>query len=140
MRTQVVVLNGVALIGGNGWYGTPNTENYMYEVKKEIQRFEDIAYLAKTIEQLQLHVDVKTVVLVTSSVPCPEMFFGEEPDNILEQVALTEILNKDTEKKIKHWVYGTYEMANATLSGIQFISNPCNGKSPYYAKSINLQF
>ena len=45
-----------------------------------------------------------------------------------------------SEKKIKYWAYGSYEMANANLSGIQFISNPRNGKNPYYAKSINLQF
>lgn len=138
LRTQVVVLNGVALIGGNGWYGTPDTENYMYEVKKEIQRFEDIAYLAKTIEQLQLHVDVKTVVLVTSSAPCPEMFFGEEPDNILEQVALTEILNKDTEKKVKHWIYGSYnKTVDTNYKGINYINNSYYKRRPYWAKRLD---
>jgi len=139
LHSSVTVMNGVAVVGVNGWYKSHKDLALLESGYISSYMYDDLAYLNNTIKKLQLHMEVKDIIIISSSIPDKQLYYGTDK-NELEDLCLTTCVTADTEKKIKHWIYGTYEMANATLSGIQFISNPCNGKNPYYAKCVNLQF
>ena len=65
MHNHVVILSGVAFVGINGWFG--NRKNIdTYEDLEYIDRFasEDIEYLSVTIKNLQVHQDVRKIVVV----------------------------------------------------------------------------
>jgi predicted phosphohydrolase len=139
LHSSVTVMNGVAVVGVNGWYKSHKDMGLIESGYISSYMYDDLAYLNNTIKKLQLHMEVKDIIIISSSIPDKQLYYGNDK-NELEELCLTTCVVADTEKKIKHWAYGSYEMVNANLSGIQFISNPRNGKDPYYAKSINLQF
>jgi hypothetical protein len=64
LHNNVVIVDGIALIGINGWEekSTLNTSMDLFQIKAN--RYDDIMYLEKTVERLQLHVDVKKIVIV----------------------------------------------------------------------------
>lgn len=129
---HVVILNGIALMGANGWSNTENSE-------ADQQRYEDIAYLNKSVEKLQKHLDVKKIILISNSVPKKELFFGEAPDNFDNRVTLDYCLKSDTEFKISHWIFGTYEkIVDTTIDNINYINNPYFKRRPYWAKRISV--
>jgi predicted phosphohydrolase len=68
LHNNVVVVEGVALVGVNGWYGNYVT-NPEENLKLKINRYDDLAYLQKTIEKLQLHIDVKQIIIISNSIP-----------------------------------------------------------------------
>jgi hypothetical protein len=139
LHSSVTVMNGVAVVGVNGWYKSHKNLELLESGYISSYMYDDLAYLNNTIKKLQLHMEVKDIIIISSSIPDKQLYYGEDKSDF-DEICPTACVVADTEKKIKHWAYGSYEMANATLSGIHFISNPCNGKSPYYAKCINLQF
>lgn len=139
LHSSVTVMNGVAVVGVNGWYKSHKNLNMLESGYISSYMYDDLGYLNNTIKKLQLHMEVKDIIVISSSIPDKQLYYGEDKIHF-EEIGPTACVMSDTEKKIKYWAYGTYEMVNANLSGIQFISNPCNGKNPYYAKCINLQF
>ena len=139
LHSSVTVMNGVAVVGVNGWYKSHKDMGLLESGYISSYMYDDLAYLNNTVKKLQLHMEVKDIIIISNSVPDKKLYYGEDKADF-DEIGPTACVVSDTEKKIKYWAYGTYEMVNANLSGIQFISNPCNGKNPYYAKSINLQF
>jgi predicted phosphohydrolase len=139
LHSSVTVMNGVAVVGVNGWYKSHKDLELLESGYISSYMYDDLAYLNNTIKKLQLHMEVKDIIIISSSIPDKQLYYGNDK-NELDELCLTTCVIADTEKKIKYWAYGTYEMANANLSGIHFISNPRNSKNPYYAKTINLQF
>ena len=102
-------------------------------------RYEDQRYLRSTIEKLQRHLDVKKVIVVSSAVPKEDLYFGEEPVIVYDQIPLCNVLAADTEHKIKHWVFGTYDkLVDTEINGIQYLNNPPSRKSPYWAKRLTV--
>ena len=84
--------------------------------------------------------DVKKILVVTHSAPSPKLFFGEEPHNITEYFALKDALLSDTEFKVSHWVYGSYDKnVDTTIDNINYINNSCFGKEPYWPKRIDVE-
>jgi hypothetical protein len=101
---------------------------------------EDGQYLTLSLEKLQLHLDVKKIVLVTNSPPSPELFFGEQPENLSEYFSPMRSLINDTETKVTHWVYGSYHKnVDTVFDDITYINNSCYSQNPYWPKRIELE-
>jgi hypothetical protein len=138
MHHHVVVIDGIAIIGANGWYGNTVYDDATASIL-EVHRNEDILYLKNTIERLQKHLDVKRIVVVSNSVPSIDLYFGEHPSTIDTQLNLSIALLADTETKVSHWLYGTYEkIVDTNINDINYINNSCFKRNPYWAKRIEV--
>jgi len=138
LHHHVVIIDGVAIIGANGW-NSDRTGDNLLDLAYTAARLEDIAYLHKSIEKLQKHLDVKKVIVVTNAVPTEELYFGEAPEHANHQIPLHAALIGDTEHKVKCWVFGTYDKsADAFIGDVNYINNPYLGIRPYWAKRITL--
>lgn len=134
LLNNVVIIDGVAVMGANGWYGQSLPDSEFNSVRQ----FEDISYLGQSLEKLQLHQDVKKIIVVTNSVPDPGLYFGEEDDEIYNQLPPSICLSNDTEKKVSHWVFGSYgKVVDITLNNINYVNNSYYKRDPYWAKRIS---
>jgi len=139
LHHHVIIIDGIAVLGANGWYDAPDKEDLAYNATLEIARYEDVAYLKKSIQKLQKHLDVKKILLLTSSVPNDKLYFGEVPDSTTHSIPLSIALGADTESKITHWAFGTYKkIVDTSFDGINYVCNPRKDKSPYWAKRISV--
>jgi predicted phosphohydrolase len=141
LHKYVVIINGVAILGCNGWYVNKiELTSDLEKMHLRAQHLEDIQYLGLSLAKLQLHLDVKKILVVTHSAPSPELFFGEEPHNITEYFALKDTLLSDTESKVSNWVYGSYDKSvDTTIDNINYVNNSCFGKEPYWPKRIDIE-
>lgn len=138
LHTNVVIVDGVALVGINGWFGNYMPTDEIDQIRLTYLMHEDVSYLNKTIEKLQLHVDVKKIVIISSSVPNTELFYSDVPF-VPDDDGLTVSLLEDTEHKVDKWVFGSSDkMVDATLGGINYVNNGCFGKTPYWPKRIEI--
>lgn len=130
----VIVVDGVAIIGINGW-STGREKELVDDVLKDKFRNYDFEYLQMSIERLQLHGDVKKIVVVSNSVPNHELYFGEHSPDIEEYVPMSAVLGIDSEQKVSHWIYGHYpKTADVIKHGVNYINNSCYNKTPYWPK------
>jgi len=170
MQDNVVIVNGVAFVACNGWYSfslnpkidfnqTVSWFNARYGVSASVagtiasMALTDAAYLRNSIRKLQMHQDVKAIVIVTHTVPAPWLV---EHDLELEnhyrfnttgnehlQIALDE----DTENKVKVWCFGHYHRGiDRQFENVRYVNN-CRGRgntpwsqSVYYPKRITIDF
>lgn len=138
LYNNVIVVDGVALLGTNGWGNIENSLDSK-NLAMTSAKYEDFTYLVSCLGKLQKHLDVKKIVVVTSAVPKEDLYFGEAPANVVDQIPLCDMLEADTEKKVTHWVYGTYNKpVDTTIDNINYISNPKNQYGPYYAKRLSV--
>ena len=137
---HVVVLDGIAILGANGWYGSKvDTTTALEKLHLHAQHVEDVSYIGLSLEKLQLHLDVKKIIIVTNCAPGPELFFGEEPEEIDDQIPLTQTLSHDSEHKVSTWIYGSYDKnVDTTIDNINYINNSYFKKSPYWSKRIEI--
>jgi hypothetical protein len=139
MHHHVVIVDGIAIIGANGWYGDTIIGNEEVHAMLEVNRNEDILYLKNTIERLQKHLDVKKIMVVSNSVPSIDLYFGEHPNSLDTQLNLGIALLADTETKVSHWAYGTYEkVVDTSINNINYINNSCFKRNPYWSKRIEI--
>jgi len=142
LQQQVVIIDGIAILGCNGWSGNTAPTDGATEGKIEVGRHDDLVYLKTSIEKLQKHNDVTKILLMTNSVPSKELYFGEVPKIVKyrPELALTHMLDLDSEAKISHWAYGTYEKSvDTNINGVHYITNPSFDKNPYWAKRIEVE-
>jgi hypothetical protein len=140
LHDNVVVIEGVALVGINGWYGNYVPENGEAEVELIVAGYEDFTYLDRTLDKLQLHLDVRKIVIISNSVPLTKLFYGEIP-KMYSDTSPEESLENDTEHKVSHWVFGSSQkIIDTTFDSINYVNNPCYNRSPYYAKRIEIEF
>jgi hypothetical protein len=138
MHHHVVVIDGIAVIGANGWYGNTIYDEATASIL-EVHRNEDILYLKNTIERLQKHLDVKKIIIVSNSVPSVDLYFGEHPTTIDTQLNLSIALVADTESKVSHWTYGTYgKVVDININNINYINNSSFKQNPYWAKRVEI--
>lgn len=138
LHNNVIVVDGVALLGSNGWGNIQNTLDSK-NITMTAAKYEDFTYLVSCLSKLQKHLDVKKVVVITSAVPKEELYFGEVPENVVDQIPLHNILESDTEKKVTHWIFGTYDKpVDTTIDNINYISNSKNQYGPYHAKRLTI--
>lgn len=139
LHANVVIVDGIALVGINGWEENSvlNTDMDLFQIKAN--RYEDILYLEKTIERLQLHVDVKKIVVLSNSVPMRELYFGQE-NVLVDDLFPTNVLHADTECKISKWIYGTSnKMVDTVIDGVTYVNNAKHDRNPYYPKRIEIE-
>lgn len=140
LHHHVVIVDGVAILGANGWCKKTPSNNIVIEANTQVHMIEDISYLKNSIEKLQKHLDVRKILMVTNSVPNLKLYFGEAPEHTVDYMPLSTVLEADTEKKITHWAFGTYEKTvDTNLEGINYFNNPKYSKSPYWAKRITIE-
>lgn len=133
---HVVILDGIAIVGANGWaVDDIQNEHYQHKVK-------DIAYLSHSVQKLQKHLDVNNILLLTNAVPKLDLYYKENPPNYEDDIWLEMCLAHDTERKIKVWCYGTSSITTDTVLGehsINFINNSFAKKiKPYWPKRVNI--
>lgn len=141
LHHNVILIDGIAILGANGW-GEP-TDNYSFhkQVHVDSARLEDASYLHKCIDKLQRHLDVKKIVVVSSAVPNLDLFFGQEPKFIEHILPLKTALLRDTEKKVSHWVFGTFDKdVDTIIDSVNYVNNSYFKKNPYWAKRITVNF
>lgn len=138
LHQSVIVIDGVGVMGVNGWSDAGSLSS-IPDMVRTAARYEDTKYLNATLEKLQRHLDVKKIVLVSNAVPKEELYFGEEPTVVYDQIPLTSTLHVDTEKKVKHWVFGTYtKNVDTVINDIQYLNNPYLGNKPYWPKRLTV--
>lgn len=140
LHHNVVIIDGIALLGSNGWYGNMEPNELITDEMIEQHRHEDIVYLKSTLEKLQRHLDVRKVVIITNSVPSVDLYFREEPESLHAQLPLNLALIVDTEKKVSHWIYGSYgKVVDTNINDINYINNAHYKREPYWAKRIEVR-
>lgn len=169
MQDNVCVVDGVAFLGTNGWWTFDMDPNIDYDQSRmwfrdrnqlndtavnnvEAMAFSDYAYLAKSVERLQTHQDVKKIVLVTHTVPSVDLIAhdaeltGTYRLNCTGNSHILKVFQEDTERKISTWCFGHYHNnVDSNVAGIRFVNN-CRGrgqtpwgKSVYYPKRIEVE-
>lgn len=137
---NVVIIDGIAILGCNGWFMDVTDKTETEEIASRLFQLEDLKYIVNSIEKLQKHLDVKKIVVVTGSVPDVELFFGEKPNTIETQLSLNIALLSDTQHKISHWAFGSHKkIVDITKDNINYLNNPyCKG-NPYWAKRFEVE-
>jgi len=166
LQDNVVIIEGVAVLATNGWWGYDFDPNIDYDLSKNwytnqvnisehaannIQLFalNDTAYLINSVKRLQTHQDVKHIVVVTHTVPLPELIshdpliVGTERFNVMGNGYMSKVLDADTEGKIHTWCFGHYHSSvDQIINNVRYVNN-CFGKlnsvhnkSVYYPKRI----
>jgi len=170
MQDNVVVVNGVAFLAANGWWSfdmnpmidreeTMDWFHKRYNVNDNVapqvisMALNDAAYLHHSVKKLQTHQDVKSIVIVSHTVPTPLLV-----DHDLELVDhyrfnttgnphLEAALNADSEGKIKTWCFGHYHRSvDRVIDGVRYVNN-CRGRgntpwcqTAYFPKRITIDF
>lgn len=156
LQDNVIVIDGVAILGTNGWWGfdfdlSIDTEESAewYKDKLELSSSAvrsiskmattDSLYMVTSIKRLQTHRDVKKIVMVTHTVPDPALIAhdlgleGQLRMNTMGNRYMMQALALDTENKIDTWCFGHYHgSVDQVRSGIRFVNN-CRGRAdtPY---------
>lgn len=139
LHNHVVIIDGVAIVGAVGWHSLRLPTDLISEIMSDKLRHQDYEYLKSTIERLQIHMDVKKIIVVTHCVPDIRLYWGQIPSNVDDGAPFTIILGTDTEHKITHWVYGQHPDNNAIeLDGITYVNNSCHDRPNYSPKRIEV--
>lgn len=170
LQDNVCIVDGVAFLGTNGWWTYDLDPNIDYDQSRlwfkdryqidescvnavEAMALNDYGYLAKSVQRLQTHQDVRKIVLVTHTIPSVELVKHdlEIADtyrlNCTGNSHIYKTLTQDTENKIAAWCFGHYHSdVDVTYGGVRFVNN-CKGrgntpwsKSVYYPKRIEIDF
>ena len=170
LQNNCVIINGVAIIGTNGWW-TWDFDEYIdeeqcklwwidamktgYETTTAINSlaYNDVAYLINSVKKLQVHPDVKRIIVVTHTVPIMDLISHDTTltnsfeFNKMGNSHMSLVLDEDTENKIDTWCFGHYHNSvDRDFGGIRYVNN-CKGRhddaewSPtYYPKRISINF
>ncbi len=160
LQDNVVIVNGVAILGTNGWFGfdfdlgidADQVDQWCQEkyhmsadATKSIARLSntDASYMISSVQRLQRHTDVKKIIMVTHTVPDPALIAhdidldGHMKFNTMGNRLMMQAMAADTENKIHTWCFGHYHgSVDQTRSGIRFVNN-CRGRSgTMYSKHV----
>lgn len=170
LQDNVVVVDGVAILGTNGWWGydfdpviNPEESAEWYREKEGLDQTTidairhmsttDANYMIGSVKRLQTHLDVKKIVMVTHTVPDTSLI---EHDvqlvntlrfNTMGNRYIKHALEVDTEKKIHTWCFGHYHGdVDQIRNGIRYVNN-CRGRGDtpwckwaYHPKRITIDY
>jgi len=170
LQDNVVIVDGVAILGTNGWWGfdfdlgiDPDQaaqwaqERYhiSHDATKGIARMSntDATYMISSVARLQTHKEVRKIVMVTHTVPDPALIAhdidldGTMRFNTMGNRLMMQAMAADTENKLHTWCFGHYHgSVDQVRSGIRFVNN-CRGqgdtpyaKATYYPQRIVVDF
>lgn len=169
LQENVAIVNGVAVLATNGWWSYDFDPAINYDetqawyceyVQSTLSSadaitgiaYHDAAYMRNSVKKLQTHQEVKSIVMVTHTLP-GSWLCDHDPDladhprfNCMGNPHLQMALNEDTERKIKTWAFGHYHRSvDRDFGGIRYVSNPRGrGNTPwsqpaYYPKRIEVE-
>lgn len=140
LHNHVVILNGVAFVGSNGFYGNRTPYDNMERLfLMDECRLGDIDYLSKTVETLQDHPEVKSIAIVTNSLPTKLITNNDPSVQIEESASPAMCLINDHKGVVNTWMFGAYKnMVDSTYNGRRFVNNPYKSNQPYWPKRIVL--
>lgn len=156
LQDNVVVVDGVAILSTNGWWGfdfdldidsdqTALWCQHKYNISAQavqniaLMASNDAAYMLSSIKRLQKHNDVKKIVVVTHTVPDPALIAhdiglnGNMRFNTMGNRYMMQALGVDTERKVHTWCFGHYHgSVDQTRGNVRFVNN-CRGRgdTPY---------
>lgn len=140
MHNHVVILNGVAFLGINGWYGNRKHLD-TYEDLEYIERYlsEDVEYLSVSIKKLQSHQDVRKIVVVTNSMPSEYLGFNSPKVTFKGHLKPAVGLIFDTNYKVSNWLFGTNDIeVDVVLADRRYVNNPVVPGVLYFPKRIDV--
>lgn len=168
MQDRLIIINGVAIIATNGWWSYDFDPVIDYEISQDWYQehaqcsqsaadaitgvaYHDAAYLKNSIKKLQTHQEVRSIVIVSHTLP-GAWLCNHDPDltesprfNCMGNPHLQLALDEDTENKIQVWAFGHYHRpVDREFGGIRYVSNPRGrGDTPwcqpaYYPKRIEV--
>jgi hypothetical protein len=148
MQDNVVIVNGVAILGTNSWWTydfdqVSDVEQSIEDIQDHFRisnaaarsingiAYHDAAYMINSVRKLQTHSEVSAIVLVTHTVPAP-WIIAHDMDlvntwrfNGMGNSHITRAIDEDTEDKIRMWCFGHYHKpVDQQLGGIQYLCNP----------------
>ena len=151
LQDNVVVVDGVAIVGTNGWWTydlDPSIDaeqtslwfqdhyKVTAQVAKTVGRMAttDAAYMVTSVKRLQTHNDVRKIVCVTHTVPNSSLIahdIGLADSlrfNTMGNGFMMQALIADTTKKIHTWCFGHYHgSVDQIRQGVRFVNN-CRGR------------
>jgi hypothetical protein len=156
LQDNVIVIDGVAILGTNGWFGYDldprvdslesalwfqNKTHVTSDVVKSVGLLSttDATYMVNSVHRLQTHLDVQKIVIVTHTVPRLDLIAHdiELEDtlriNTMGNAYMMDVLDADHGKKIHTWCFGHYHGSiDQVRNGIRFLNN-CRGRqdTPY---------
>lgn len=168
LQDNVVIIDGVAFLGTNGWFSFDFDPDIDYDQTRlwfqdryqvdrsvsdaiEAMSMQDFAYLARSVQRLQTHKDVRKIVLVTHTPPRVDLI-QHDPEmantyriNCSGNSYMSKVLEGDTENKITTWCFGHYHGdVDTTIDGVRYVNN-CRGrgdtpwsKPVYYPRRIEI--
>lgn len=170
LQDNVVVIDGVAIVGTNGWWNfdfdislDPEQSALWYKEKENIGDLEiqnikqaaniDATYMTSSIRRLQRHRDVKKIIVATHTVPNPDLIShdvdlnGKLKFNTMGNRYLQHSLVVDTENKIHTWCFGHYHNSvDQYKDGVRYVNN-CRGRGDskystyaYHPKRIIVEY
>jgi predicted phosphodiesterase len=169
MQDNVVIINGIAILATNGWWSydfdssieVDQSVQWLMDKEKITEAaainingvgYNDVGYMVNGVQKLQTHTDVKAIIMVTHTVPHPEII-QHDLDlihtwrfNSMGNSHMRNALAEDLENKIKVWCFGHYHRpVDTIINGVRYVSNPRGrGNTPYsqiayYPKRITIK-
>lgn len=170
LQDNVVVVDGIAILGTNGWWGfdfdisidaEQSAEWYRekeflnYHAIENIKRMSttDANYMIASVKRLQTHKDVRKIVMVTHTVPDPALIAhdvnlaGSMKFNVMGNRFMQYVHDADTEGKIHTWCFGHYHGDVDQLHNqVRYVNN-CRGRGNtpwskwvYYPRRIVVEY
>jgi predicted phosphodiesterase len=156
LQDNVAVINGVAIVGTNGWWGFDldltidheDAQQWWIEKWKldseivdrtTVEQIKDLSksdatYLVSSINKLQTHMDVKQIVIVTHTVPQAFLIEhdidldGSYRFNSMGNSNMHLVLEADKMKKVTTWCFGHYHgSVDQIRNGVRYVNN-CRGR------------
>jgi len=169
MQDNVVIINGVAILATNGWWtydfddtiDKDQTVEWFADYVKTTRQnsealcavaYHDATYMINSVKKLQTHKEVKSIVVVSHTVPAPWLV-NHDLDlintwryNCLGNNHISHLLDEDSENKIRVWCFGHYHKSVDRIhQGVRYVNN-CRGRgdSPwcqtaYFPKRIEIE-
>lgn len=164
LHENIIVLNGVTLVGTNGWttFDFSNSQRVNDNIQFLVDRglvdeehaneifkmaVTDQHYMYNSIETCQTLDDCENIIVVTNTVPHKEFvehrddYDGTILGDIVGNPGLVDCLTNDAARKVKTWIFGKFDDdLDFVKDGIRYVSNPARGKDQvtYYPKRISL--
>jgi predicted phosphohydrolase len=170
LQDNVVIVNGVAILGTNGWwtydldpamdfeqtmawYGDKTHASMNSVTAINGVAYHDAAYLINSVQKLQTHKEVRSIVVVSHTVPAAWLVAHDLQladtwrFNTTGNPHMQRAMDEDTENKISVWCFGHYHgQVDQDLAGIRWVNN-CRGRGDtdwrqvaYYPKRIEIEY
>lgn len=137
LHNHVIILDGYAFVGCNGWYGNKDTTNPTDKAYIEEYRLDDLSYLTNSIKKLQNYEEVKSIIIVTNSIPTEYLSYNSPNVKFPERLGPGLSLLTDSDHKVTHWLFGCEAIdIDTKINDRHYVNNASHSGRPYWPKRI----